>query len=45
MLCGKADGLLQSSAMDLKIRVMHNVLNILAKEEIGARLAHEETHE
>jgi hypothetical protein len=40
MPCGKADGLLQSAAMDLKIRMMHYVLNILAKEEPGARLAH-----
>jgi hypothetical protein len=40
MLCGKADGLHQFPAMNLKVRVMHNVLNVLAKEETGARLAH-----
>jgi hypothetical protein len=40
VLRGKANGLLQSAAMDLKVRVMHNVLNVLAKEETGARLAH-----
>jgi hypothetical protein len=40
MLCGKADGLLQSSAVNFKVGVMHYVLNILAKEETGARLAH-----
>jgi hypothetical protein len=31
--------------MNLKIRVMHYVLKVLAVEETGARLAHEETHE
>jgi hypothetical protein len=45
MPCGKADGLHQFPAMNLKVGVMHNVLNILAKEETGARLAHDETHE
>jgi hypothetical protein len=31
--------------MDLKVGMMHYVLKVLAVEETGARLAHEETHE
>jgi hypothetical protein len=45
MLCGKADGLLQSAAMNLKVGVMYSHFQVLAVEETGARLAHGETHE
>jgi hypothetical protein len=42
---GKADGLLKSPAVNFKVGVMHNHFQVLAVEETGARLAHEETHE